>query len=113
MLKSIFSRDSQEGQSGKVQAVWNGAILAESDETRIVEGNHYFPPESINEEFFKKNSHNTVCPWKGVASYYDVEVDGQVNKSAAWYYPEASPAAEHIRGYVAFWHGVKVRPAPE
>jgi uncharacterized protein (DUF427 family) len=96
-----------------MQAVWNGAVLAESDETRIVEGNHYFPSESIDRQYFKENSHHTTCHWKGVASYYDVEVDGQVNRSAAWYYPAPLQAADHIRGYVAFWHGVKVQPVPD
>lgn len=103
----------QEAELIRVQAVWNGAVLAESDQTRIVEGNHYFPPESIRREYFKENSHHTTCAWKGVASYYDVEVGGQVNRSAAWFYPTPSRAAEHIRGYIAFWHGVKVQPAPD
>ena len=92
-----------------VQAIWNGAILAESDETRVVEGNHYFPPDSLNKEYFAENESHTICPWKGTASYYDVKVDGQVNQSAAWYYPNPSTAAEHIKDYVAFWHGVKVQ----
>lgn len=97
----------------RVRAVWNGAVLAESDQTQVVEGNHYFPPDSIRREYFRENDRHTVCPWKGVASYYDVVVDGKVNRSAAWYYPEASPAAEHIRGYVAFWNGVRVERVPE
>lgn len=90
------------------KAIWNGAVLAESDQTEIVEGNHYFPPDSINPDYFKENSMTTVCPWKGVASYYDIEVDGLVNKAAAWYYPSPKPAAKNIKGYVAFWRGVEV-----
>jgi len=91
-----------------MKAIWNGAILAQSDKTVVIEGNHYFPPDSIKQEYFQQNGTHTVCPWKGTASYYDVVVDGQTNKDAAWYYPEPKPAAHEIRGYVAFWHGVKV-----
>lgn len=90
------------------KASWNGAVLAESGETVVVEGNHYFPPESINRDFFQTNDTHSVCPWKGTASYYDVVVNGQVNRGAAWYYPDPSPAARNITGYVAFWKGVKV-----
>lgn len=89
-------------------ATWNGKVVAESDETEIVEGNHYFPADSINEEFFKESDATSVCPWKGVASYYDLEVDGDTNKGAAWYYPTPSQAASNIKGYVAFWKGVEV-----
>jgi uncharacterized protein (DUF427 family) len=92
----------------KIQAVWNGQVLAESDHTVIVEGNHYFPPEKINRQFFEGSSRHTICPWKGVASYYDIVVGGKCNPGAAWYYPDASPAAKNIEGYVAFWQGVKV-----
>jgi uncharacterized protein (DUF427 family) len=91
-----------------VKAIWNDKVLAESDETIIVEGNHYFPPQAINEEYFQESNSHTVCPWKGTASYYDVVVNGDVNRNAAWYYPSASPAAKNIEGYVAFWHGVRV-----
>lgn len=90
------------------KAVWNGATLAESDRTIVVEGNHYFPPDAINKQYFKDSSTHTTCPWKGVASYYTIEVDGQANKDAAWYYPETKDAAKNIKGYVAFWKGVKV-----
>jgi uncharacterized protein (DUF427 family) len=90
------------------KAVWNGAVLAESDNCEVVENNYYFPPDAIHREFFKESSTHTTCPWKGVASYYNVEVEGQVNKDAAWYYPEAKQAAKNIEGYVAFWRGVKV-----
>ena len=93
-----------------MKAIWNDKVLAESDETIIVEGNHYFPPQAINEEYFQESNNHTVCPWKGTASYYDVVVNGDVNRNAAWYYPSASPAAKNIEGYVAFWHGVRVVP---
>jgi uncharacterized protein (DUF427 family) len=91
-----------------MKATWNSAVLAESDKTIVIEGNHYFPPDSINRQYFQDSSTHTTCPWKGEASYYDVLVDGQVNKDAAWYYPEPKPAADEIKGRVAFWRGVKV-----
>lgn len=91
-----------------MKAVWNDAILAESDKTIIVEGNHYFPPDAINGEYFRESNTHTTCPWKGLASYYDVVVAGQVNKDAAWYYPEPKEAAAQIKNYVAFWKGVSV-----
>lgn len=90
------------------KAIWNGAVLAESDKCVVVENNQYFPPDAINKEYFKDSSTHTTCPWKGVASYYTIEVQGQVNKDAAWYYPTAKDAAKNIEGYVAFWKGVKV-----
>ncbi len=90
------------------KAIWNGQVLAQSEETVMVEGNHYFPHEAVNWEFFKENETHTVCPWKGTASYYDVVVDGEVNRNAAWYYPEPSNAARQIKDRVAFWRGVKV-----
>ena len=90
------------------KAVWNGVVLAESDNTEIVEGNHYFPVDAVNMEHFKQSDHHTVCPWKGTASYYNVEADGNVNENAAWYYPDTKKAADHIKGYVAFWKGVEV-----
>ncbi|MEM8804821.1 MAG: DUF427 domain-containing protein [Cyanobacteria bacterium P01_G01_bin.38] len=90
------------------KAIWNGAVLAESDRCEVVEGNQYFPPDAIKQEYFKPSSTHTTCPWKGQASYYTLEVDGQENKDAAWYYPEPKDAASNIKGYVAFWRGVKV-----
>jgi len=90
------------------RAVWNGAVIAESDRCELVEGNHYFPATEVRREFLRDSATHTVCSWKGTASYYDVVVDGQVNKDAAWYYPETKPAAANVRGYVAFWRGVKV-----
>lgn len=90
------------------KAIWNGAVLAESDQTEMVEGNHYFPPQTINREYFKENNHNTICPWKGTASYYTIEVNGQKNENAAWYYPNPKDAASNIKDHVAFWRGVKI-----
>ncbi len=90
------------------RAVWNGAVLAESDDPVIVEGNRYFPPESVARVHLQPSTTQTVCPWKGVAQYYDVVVAGQVNKDAAWYYPAPKPAAENIKNRIAFWKGVKV-----
>jgi len=90
------------------KAIWNGAVLAESDKTVVVEGNHYFPPDAIKSEFFKSSDMHTTCPWKGLASYYNVEVDGKTNNAAAWYYPTPKDAAKEITGYIAFWKGVKV-----
>lgn len=91
-----------------MKAIWNGAILAESDQTIVVEGNHYFQPAAIRREHFNDSSAHTTGPWKGVASYYDVVADGQVNAGAAWYYPDPKDAAKEIKGYIAFWRGVKV-----
>ncbi len=90
------------------QAIWNGAVLAESEQTIVVEGNHYFPPESINQEYFKLTDTHSVCGWKGKANYYTISVAGQENKDAAWYYPEAKEKAKNIEGYIAFWRGVKI-----
>jgi len=91
-----------------MKAIWNDKVIAESDDTIIIEGNHYFPQEAINKEFFKKSETHTSCHWKGIASYYSVDVDGVENKDAAWYYPEASYAAKNIEGRIAFWRGVSV-----
>ena len=90
------------------KATLNGVILAESDQTEIVEGNHYFPPEAVKQEYFKNSNTQTTCFWKGLASYYDIEVNGQVVKNAAWYYPEPKEAAANIKDYVAFWGQVTV-----
>ena len=91
-----------------MRAIWNGTVLAESDKTIVVEGNHYFPPDAVNGDYLQESSTHTTCPWKGLASYYNVEVDGQVNRDAAWYYPSPKPAASHIKDHVAFWRGVSV-----
>jgi uncharacterized protein (DUF427 family) len=93
-----------------MKATWNGTVLAESDRTVVVEGNHYFPPESIRKEHFRPSDTHTICPWKGTASYYTVEVDRKQNPDAAWFYPEPKDAARQIAGYVAFWKGVTVAP---
>jgi uncharacterized protein (DUF427 family) len=90
------------------KAIWNGVVLAESNNGEIVEGNYYFPPDSINKEYFKDSNTHTICSWKGQASYYTLEVDGQQNKDAAWYYPNPKEKAQNIKGYIAFWRGVKV-----
>lgn len=90
------------------RAVWYGAVLAESEATIVVEGNHYFPREAINEQFFSASEAHTFCPWKGTASYFDVTVDGHTNAGAAWYYPDPKPAASDIKDYIAFWRGVSV-----
>jgi uncharacterized protein (DUF427 family) len=91
-----------------MRAIWNGAVVAESDDTVVVEGNHYFPIASVRESVLRPSSTHTTCPWKGEASYYSLEVDGQVNTDAAWYYPEPSSAASQIKDRVAFWRGVEV-----
>jgi len=91
-----------------MRATWNGATIAESDDTVVVEGNHYFPPESLNRRYLRESEHTTVCPWKGVAGYYDVVVDGEANENAAWTYREPKEAASEIRDHVAFWKGVEV-----
>ncbi len=91
-----------------MKAIWNGMTLAESNDTIVIEGNHYFPENSIKKEFFKSSDTHTICPWKGTASYFTLDVDGKTNTDAAWYYPETSELATQIKGYVAFWKGVEV-----
>ena len=90
------------------RAQWNGVTLAESDHTVVVEGNHYFPPDAVNREYLLESDTHTTCPWKGLASYYHVEAGGEVNRDAAWYYPEPKAAAAEIKDHVAFWKGVQV-----
>jgi len=90
------------------KAIWRGRVIAESDATRVVEGNHYFPPDALRREHLRASETHTTCSWKGVASYFDVVVDGAENRDAAWCYPEPKPAAAEIAGYVAFWRGVEV-----
>jgi uncharacterized protein (DUF427 family) len=90
------------------KATWNGAVLAESDRFEMVEGNVYFPPETLKRELTRESGTHTVCSWKGTASYFDVVVDGKVNKDAVWYYPDPKDAAANIKGYFAFWKGVTV-----
>jgi len=91
-----------------MKAIWENTVLAESEHTKVVEGNHYFPPDSIKKDFFRASQTHTTCPWKGLASYYNIEVAGKSNPDAAWFYPEPKEAAKSIKDYVAFWHGVKV-----
>jgi uncharacterized protein (DUF427 family) len=91
-----------------MKAVWRNTVVADSDDTVVVEGNHYFPRDSVLDEYIGPSDHHSTCPWKGEASYYDVVVNGDVNKNAAWYYPEPKEAAENIKGRVAFWKGVEV-----
>ena len=92
------------------KAIWNGVVIAESDRTQLVEGNHYFPATSVNKAYLKQSEHHTICPWKGQASYYTVVVAGKENKDAAWYYSNPKPAAKQIKDHIAFWRGVQVKP---
>jgi uncharacterized protein (DUF427 family) len=91
-----------------MKAIWNGQVIAESDDTLVIEGNHYFPVESVNKEFLKQSESETVCHWKGTANYYHLEVDGRTNRDAVWYYAEPSGMAKSIKGRIAFWKGVQV-----
>jgi uncharacterized protein (DUF427 family) len=106
-----FGGGGQAGREGPVEATWNDAVVASSDATVVVEGNHYFPPDSVDWDLLQRSDHQTVCPWKGRASYFTIEVDGERNDAAAWVYPNPKPAAAEIKDHVAFWHGVEVRPA--
>ncbi|MDP9073398.1 MAG: DUF427 domain-containing protein [Actinomycetota bacterium] len=94
-----------------MRASWNGTVLAESDDTVVVEGNQYFPLDSVKPDHLRESATHSMCPWKGTASYYDVVVDGAVNGDAAWYYPEPKPEAHMVTGRVAFWRGVTVAEA--
>jgi len=98
MIKSIIT----------MKAIWNNQVIAESDDTIVVENNHYFPPQSVNKTYLETTPIHTTCPWKGQASYYSLIVDGEKNQDAAWYYPEPKEAAKHITNYVAFWKGVQI-----
>lgn len=91
-----------------MKAIWNNAVVAESDDTVVVEGNHYFPRDAVDSRYLEDSAHTTGCPWKGTANYYTLVVDGQRNKNAAWYYATPKTAAENIAGHVAFWKGVQV-----
>ncbi len=92
-----------------MKAIWNGEVIAQSDKIINLEGNKYFPAHTVNRAFLKKSETHTICPWKGHASYYDIIVDGKINKDAAWYYPDPKPMASKIKNYVAFWKGVKIK----
>jgi len=91
-----------------MKASWNKQVIADSDDTTVIENNHYFPIESINSDFFEPSEHRTICPWKGTAHYFDIVVNGERNKNAAWFYPETKEAASNIEGRIAFWNGVDV-----
>jgi uncharacterized protein (DUF427 family) len=91
-----------------MKAVWKGKIIADSEQTLIVEGNHYFPPSSLNREYFRDSETTSICPWKGTANYYTITVDGSENRDAAWYYPSPLAAAAEIKDHVAFWRGVEI-----
>jgi uncharacterized protein (DUF427 family) len=93
-----------------MKALWNNQVIAESNDTVVVEGNHYFPLESVKKEFLQPSDTHTTCPWKGLASYYTLEVNGETNEDAAWYYPEPKEAAKEIKNRVAFWRGVQIQP---
>jgi uncharacterized protein (DUF427 family) len=113
-LKTTISRLLGAGGDSPgtlMRATWRGTLLAESDDTVVVEGNHYFPAESLRRDHFRPSDSHTVCPWKGLASYYDVIVGGEVNRDAAWFYPSPSPLAGRVKDRVAFWRGVEVGPA--
>jgi uncharacterized protein (DUF427 family) len=106
----MFRAWNNQSEVSKMRALWNGAVLAKSDQTIVVEGNHYFPPDAVRREHLRDSDEHTVCHWKGLASYYNVVVDGQTGTAAAWYYPAPKEAAAQIAGYIAFWHGVTVEP---
>ena len=112
LLTYLTQRSGRAGSDkpagSPVRAIWKGVVLAESDRTVIVEGNHYFPPESLSREYLTDSRRRSVCPWKGVASYYTVEVDGSRNEGAAWTYRKPTPLARRIKNHVAFWQGVEV-----
>ncbi len=93
-----------------MKAIWNGIVLAESDDTVVVEGNHYFPRDAVNTSYLRPSETRTICPWKGTASYHTLEVDGRTNPDAVWYYPDPKEAARQIRDRVAFWKGVTIQP---
>lgn len=94
----------------RMQAIWNDTVVAETDQTIVVEGNHYFPEESLHREYFTPSTSMTICPWKGMASYYHLTVDGQVNRDAAWHFRHPIPLARRVKNRVAFWHGVRIEP---
>ena len=92
-----------------MKAVWKNVVIAASNDTLIVEGNHYFPPASVHRQYLRPSNTHTTCPWKGLASYYHIDVDGEINEDAAWYYPDPKDAAKKIKNYIAFWKGVEVK----
>lgn len=107
-LASLFNAAAGVRSKQVPKAYWSGKVIAESDACVVVEGNQYFPVDSVKREYLRPSSHTTMCPWKGTAHYFHLEVDGMKNENAAWYYPEPSDAAKQIRGRIAFWKGVRV-----
>ena len=101
-------RPTDTHEKDEMKATWKGAVIAQSDDTVVVEGNHYFPERALNRDYVTFSNHKTSCPWKGQASYYSLMVDGELNPDAAWYYADPKPEAESIKGRVAFWKGVKI-----
>jgi uncharacterized protein (DUF427 family) len=110
LLNRDRSQPSETPAARRFRASWNGAVLAESADTVVVEGNHYFALDDVRADHLRPSDSHTTCPWKGLASYYDVVVGDDVNRDAAWYYPNPSAAAERIKGRIAFWRGVRVEP---
>jgi uncharacterized protein (DUF427 family) len=112
MVQELHSHPQQQisgiHERSVMKAIWNGAVIAQSDDTVVIEGNHYFPESALNRDYVTFSNHHTMCAWKGQASYYSLLVDGEMNTDAAWYYPDPKPEAEEIKGRVAFWKGVKV-----
>ncbi len=106
----VLTQPADQASIRRYKATWNGVVIAESADTVVVEGNHYFPLADVRAEHLRPSESHTTCHWKGVASYYDVVADDKVNRDAAWYYPDPSQAADRIKDRVAFWHGVKVEP---
>ena len=108
VLNRVLSKASETTAAKRYRATWNGAVVAESTDTVVIEGNNYFPLADVHAQHLRLSESHTTCHWKGVASYYDVVIDDKVNRDAAWYYPNPSPAADRIKDRIAFWHGVKV-----
>lgn len=109
-LGAALCEDQMHFSKETMKAIWNGAVIAQSDDTVVLEGNHYFPETSLNRDYVTFSNHHTMCAWKGQASYYSLLVNGEMNTDAAWYYPDPKPQAESIKAHVAFWKGVKIEP---
>ena len=105
---NVCARRPVNHERSDMKAIWNGAVIAQSDNTVVLEGNHYFPESALNRDYVTFSNHHTMCAWKGQASYHSLLVNGEMNTDAAWYYPDPKPEAENIKGHVAFWKGVKI-----